>query len=163
MCAKKKDEWNFVERMRLFQKAGIAKSRDIQTEKQIPEEMEYVGDINAALRNIMGIIKPSQSKPGTMIYLIMYDIEHNKIRTYIAKYLEEKQCVRIQKSIFMAQTEYAVFNEIYQTLKEVQEVYDNNDSILLVPIATDQLRALKAIGQNIDFELFQGNKNTLFF
>lgn len=48
-------------------------------------------------------------------------------------------------------------------MKEVQECYDNNDSILLIPISTDEIRAMKLIGKNIDFDLAIKNRNTLFF
>lgn len=97
-----------------------------------------------------------------MIYFIMYDIESNKVRTLVAKYLIRKGCTRVQKSIFIASTERPVFDEIRKDLKEVQECYDNSDSILLVPVSTDEIRAMKVIGQNIDFDLALKNKNTLF-
>lgn len=93
----------------------------------------------------------------------MYDIENNKIRTQIAKYLKKKGCVRVQKSIFLASTERATFNEIHSTIRQVQEVYDNYDSIFFVPVSVDQLRAMKVVGQSISYELILGNKNTLFF
>jgi CRISPR-associated protein Cas2 len=32
-----------------------------------------------------------------------------------------------------------------------------------VPVSTDELRAMKIIGQNIDVDLIVRNKNTLFF
>ena len=97
-----------------------------------------------------------------MIYFIMYDIESNKVRTLVAKYLIRKGCTRVQKSIFIASSERPVFDEIRKDLKEVQECYDNSDSILLVPVSTDEIRAMKVIGQNIDFDLALKNKNTLF-
>ena len=56
-----------------------------------------------------------------------------------------------------------VFDEIKDDLKEVQACYDNKDSILLVPLSTEQIQAMKIIGQNIDVDLIMGNKNTLFF
>lgn len=160
---KKRYELGYVEKLRLMKQAGIAKSKDIKTNLQMPANLQNIEDISENIRKIIGIIQAPQKSTSTMIYLIMYDIENNKVRTYISKYLEEKQCIRIQKSIFIAQTEISIFTEIHQTLKEVQEIYDNHDSILIFPIAADQLRALKIIGKNIDFELFQGNKNTLFF
>ncbi len=92
----------------------------------------------------------------------MYDIESNKVRTLVAKYLIRKGCTRVQKSIFIASTERPVFDEIRKDLKEVQECYDNSDSIILVPVSTDEIRAMKVIGQNIDFDLALKNKNTLF-
>ncbi len=98
-----------------------------------------------------------------MLYFVMYDIENDKIRNHIAKFLIRKGCTRVQKSIFLADTQRQIYSEIHQTLKEVQEVYDNHDSIFLVPIASDDLRAMKVIGENLDLDLTLGNKNTLFF
>lgn len=97
-----------------------------------------------------------------MIYFIMYDIEHNKIRNYIAKYLERKGCSRIQKSIFIANTDRKLYNEIHNTLKAVQEMYENNDSIFFVPASTDEIKAIKIIGKSIDFDFITGSKTTLF-
>ncbi|WP_249170570.1 hypothetical protein [Porphyromonas levii] len=48
-------------------------------------------------------------------------------------------------------------------LAEVQACYDNEDSILIVPISTDYLQAMKVIGAAIDVDLILKRKNTLFF
>ena len=98
-----------------------------------------------------------------MLFFIMYDIENNKVRTSIAKYLEQNACLRVQKSIFFAETKRSVFNQIHSDLKHIQELYDNHDSIFMVPVSTDQVRAMKIIGQNTDFDIVVGNNNTLFF
>ena len=93
----------------------------------------------------------------------MYDIENNKVRTSIAKYLIKNGCLRVQKSIFFAESERSVFNKINSDLKHIQKLYENDDSIFMVPVSADQMRAMKIIGQNTDFDLIIGNKNTLFF
>ena len=98
-----------------------------------------------------------------MIFFIMYDIESNKVRRYIAKYLEKKGCTRIQRSIFLADADTAIYNEIKNDLTEVQACYDNNDSILVVPISPDYLRAMKIIGQSIDLDIITRSKTSLFF
>jgi len=92
----------------------------------------------------------------------MYDIEHNKIRNYIAKYLQRKGCTRVQKSIFLASTDRKKYDEIQNTLKSVQEMYENNDSVFFVPVSTDEIRAMKVIGKSVDFDLITGSRNTLF-
>lgn len=98
-----------------------------------------------------------------MIYFVMYDIENNKVRSLISKYLLKKGCMRVQKSIFLADTDRKVYDDIRKDLHEVQQCYDNNDSILLVPVSTDEIQAMKIIGQNIDVDLILKNRNTLFF
>lgn len=98
-----------------------------------------------------------------MLFFVMYDIESNKVRRYVVKYLERQGCTRIQKSIFLADLEMSKFNEIKNDLAEVQAVYENNDSILVVPITTEYLRSMKIIGQNIDIDVITHSRNTLFF
>lgn len=98
-----------------------------------------------------------------MICFIMYDITSNKVRTLIAKFLLRKGCIRIQKSIFMADMPSDEVQDIAQKLTEIQKMYDNNDSILIVPLSEDYARAMKIIGQDVDIDLILHSKNTLFF
>ena len=98
-----------------------------------------------------------------MLFFVMYDIESNKVRRYVVKYLERKGCTRIQKSIFLADLSMDKYQDIRNDLAEVQAAYDNNDSILVVPITTDYLRSMKIIGQNIDVDIITHTRNTLFF
>lgn len=98
-----------------------------------------------------------------MICFIMYDITSNKVRTSIAKFLLKKGCTRVQKSIFMADMPSDEVQDIAQKLSEIQKMYDNNDSILIVPLSEDYARAMKIIGQDVDIELILHSKNTLFF
>lgn len=98
-----------------------------------------------------------------MLFFIMYDIESNKVRYYVSKYLERKGCFRIQRSIFLADLNKSVYDEIKSDLAEVQSLYDNHDSIIVCPISTDQLRAMKVIGNDINIEIITHNRNTIFF
>lgn len=98
-----------------------------------------------------------------MICFIMYDITSNKVRTSIAKFLLKKGCTRVQKSIFMADMPSDEVEDIAQKLTEIQKMYDNNDSILIVPLSEDYARAMKIIGQEVDIDLILHSKNTLFF
>lgn len=115
------------------------------------------------IRQILKIISTSETKPGYMICFIMYDITSNKVRTLIAKFLLKKGCTRVQKSIFMADMPSDEVQDIAQKLTEIQKMYDNNDSILIVPLSEDYARAMKIIGQDVDIDLILHSKNTLFF
>lgn len=46
---------------------------------------------------------------------------------------------------------------------DVQAAYDNHDSILVVPISTDYLWAMRVIGKAIDVNVIMHSQNTLFF
>ena len=118
-------------------------------------------------QKVMTIMRWMQSKgrikPLTMLYLIMYDITDNKIRTHVAKYLISKGCMRIQKSVFLSRSTRSTYKEIHSTLREINEVYDNHDSILVLPVPEDKFNHLKMIGQNINFEVVLNKRNVLFF
>ncbi len=72
-------------------------------------------------------------------------------------------CFRIRESIFLADTPAETMDKIRSDLKEVQECYDVDDCILVVPISTDYLQAMKIIGKTIDVDIIMQTKNTLFF
>jgi len=156
---KKKSKMSFVEKMLLLHKAGL-------THKNISEETkdyDEIDDLSLRIKKILEISERNHLDSKKMLYFVMYDIENNKVRTLISKYLIKKGCQRVQKSIFFAESDRLVYNEIKKDLLEVQESYDNKDSIFLVPVSTDQMRAMKIIGQNIDFDIVIQGKNTLFF
>lgn len=155
----KKRPISFPERIRKIKSAGILQSKSLSPATDI-EEMD---SLETRIKKIIGLFDKFKNKSTTMIYFVMYDIEDNKVRREIAKYLERMGCVRVQKSIFLAETERAVYRQISLNLAEINQMYDNNDSILLVPVSTDQIGAMKIIGQEIEVDAILNNKNTLFF
>jgi len=150
----------FLKKMMLIKRAGISKYRSINHPVINGEGPK---DLRSRISNLLKITIDTDLKQNEMIYFIMYDIENNKIRQHIAKYLEKKGCVRVQKSIFIARTEHKIFEDISMTLKKVQEIYKNDDSIFLVPVSTDHLRAMKIIGMNVNFDMVLERRNTMFF
>jgi CRISPR-associated protein Cas2 len=128
-------------------------------------DLDYleIDDLSTRIKKILDIYERNHLNPKQMLYFVMYDIENDKVRRLISKYLEKKSCQRVQRSIFFAESDRSVYNQIKKDLQEVQETYDNNDSIFIVPVSTDQLQAMKIIGQNIDFDIIIKSKNTLFF
>lgn len=78
-------------------------------------------------------------------------------------FLLKKGSTRVQKSIFMADMPSDEVQDIAQKLTEILKMYDNNDSILIVPLSEDYARAMKIIGQEVDIDLILHSKNTLFF
>lgn len=156
----KSDSAGFFERMMKIKAAGLGNRAQIKERK--PDELELL-PLEKRIELVLGLFNQATLKAGNMIYFVMYDIEHNKIRTYMAKYLLKKGCIRVQKSIFLASTNRVLFDEIYKTLLDVQSVYDNHDSIFMVPVSQEQLLAMKVIGQNLQFDIVSENRNTLFF
>ena len=150
----------YIEVLRKLARAGVAHSPEIN--RQVGN-LEGLPTLQQRVNHILGIVNLPHRKPTNMLFFVMYDIESDKVRRHIAKYLERKGCTRVQRSIFLADLDTADYQEIKSDLAEVQSLYDNHDSIIVCPISTDQLRAMRIIGQQIDVDIITHNRNTLFF
>ncbi len=156
----KKIKLTFSEKLLRIKHAGLKNLRPPDVDDPHVDKLETVEE---RIERIFRILNKYQNNPGKMVFFIMYDIENNKVRNQIAKYLLKKGCIRIQKSIFLAETERKLYQELHKTLKEVQDVYENNDSILFVPLSVDELKAMKMIGQQVDIDFIMNNRSTMFF
>ena len=157
--AKKKKELTFYEKILKIKKAGLSNGSNLIT----PVEKNAILPLSERLPMVDKILKNFSSRKADDMYaFIMYDIENNKIRTQIAKYLISKGCVRVQKSVFLAELKRKSYSEIYQTLFEINSMYNNHDSIFFVPVGEDILNNMKIVGQNINFELITDLPNTIF-
>ena len=156
----KQKEISFVEKMQKYIHAGISES---VVPNRLYNEMEDLLELEERIRRVLGIIDNVKRPATNMLFFLMYDIESNKVRNQVAKYLIRKGCTRVQRSIFLADLANSEYNSIRQDLAEVQAAYDNKDSILIVPISTDYLQSMKIIGQKIELDIIMHNKNTLFF
>ena len=129
------------------------------------EEGDVAMEMKSLPDRIGMILRIVQSKPiksTTMNYLILYDIEKDKVRGLIAKYLLSKGCVRIQKSVFLAHTDHQKFEEIKSTLTDINDIYHNKDSIIMVPLNVSDARSMKLIGQNVNISQIIDPPNTVF-
>lgn len=126
-------------------------------------EWDKLPDLKSRIQKILGMIESPERSPSNMLFFVMYDIESNKVRRLVAKYLEEKGCTRVQKSIFLADLPIATYESIRKDLTEVQACYENQDSIMVVPVSTDMMRSMKVIGKNLSIDLITHSRTTLFF
>jgi CRISPR-associated protein Cas2 len=156
---RKKPALTFAQKMLKCYASGISPdSPDLRKDISV----EDLPSVESRIEDVLNIVKRKHDK-SRMLFFVMYDIENNKVRNQVVKYLLRKGCFRVQKSIFLADLEHAAYQDIKNDLTEVQACYENADSILVVPISTDYLQAMKIIGKNIDIDLVMKNKNTLFF
>ncbi|MEW6136395.1 MAG: CRISPR-associated endonuclease Cas2 [Bacteroidota bacterium] len=153
---KKTPRVSFIQKMLALKRAGIKPVNPVQT---ATDALEPLPD---RIKKILGITQTPQ-KAEEMTYWIMYDIEDNKIRRYIARYLEKKGFLRVQKSVFLARSERNDFKEIAETLREVNQMYENHDSIILIPVSTDELHAMHLIGKDVGIEAYEKKPNSLIF
>ena len=153
---KKTPRQSFLQKMLAMKRAGI---KPINPAAEPASETE---PLPQRIQKIIGLTQTPQ-KAEEMTYWIMYDIEDNKIRRYISRYLEKKGFLRVQKSVFLARSERNDFREIADTLREVNQMYENHDSIILIPVSSDELHAMHIIGRDTGIEAYENRPNTVIF
>jgi CRISPR-associated protein Cas2 len=102
-----------------------------------------------------------KSNVDTMLFFVMYDIEDHKVRFHVAKYLKKQGCTRVQKSIFLGNAPMKVYREIADTLREVNALYDNGDSIMVLPVTKESMVQLNVIGKDLDYKMVVSPPNVL--
>ncbi len=157
---KRKTALTYLERLKALQEATLDHSPSIGHEIR---NLEQMPSLDVRVKKILGILDHPRRPIGNMLFFVMYDIESNKVRYNVVKYLQRKGCTRIQKSIFLADLSSEAYQSIRNDLSEIQSLYDNHDSIIICPISTDLLQNMKIIGQNIDIDIIMKSRNTLFF
>ncbi len=158
--AKKKTEISFVQMMRKFNRAGIEGS---PSPNRRGCKIDDITSLEDRIDKLLGLVNQINRPSSNMIFFVMYDIENNKVRNHVAKYLLRQGCTRVQRSVFIADLPNSNYDSIRNDLTEVQAAYENNDSILIVPISTDYLTAMRVIGQTIEMDIITHKRNTLFF
>lgn len=165
MPRKKRPAITILQMMGQLKDSGMSHTTEIphsptETKKQ---DWEDLPDLQSRIRKILAMTESPERSPGNMLFFVMYDIESDKVRRLVAKYLEEKGCTRVQRSIFLADLPIATYERIRNDLAEVQSCYENADSILVVPVSTDMMRSMKIIGKNISIDVITNSRTTLFF
>ena len=54
------------------------------------------------------------------------------------------------------------FDEIKETLSAINDIYENSDSIILIPLNVSDARSMKLIGKNVDINQIVNRPNTVF-
>ena len=150
-----------LEALRKLAQAGVQDSP--RPTRHIDQDLDELPSLESRISCLLGIANETSRPTTNMIFFTMYDIESNKVRRLIAKYLISKGCTRIQDSIFLADLPRPTYEEVKRDLAEVQSLYDNHDSIIVCPISTDQLHAMHVIGEQVDVDIITHKRNTLFY
>lgn len=156
----KKTALHYLEVLRKLKSSGLGDSPVIN---RLSVDTDGMPTLQQRIDAVLGLIHQTKKQGDKMLFFIMYDIENNKVRYNIVKYLERMGCHRIQKSIFLANLSMDKYENIRNNLVEVQSLYENHDSIIVCPVSSDILRSMKIIGQNINLDVITQSKNTLFF
>jgi CRISPR-associated protein Cas2 len=88
-----------------------------------------------------------------MLFFVMYDIEDHKVRRHVANYLKRNGCLRMQKSVFIGQATQKTYQSIAHTLAEINAMYQNGDSILVLPITQETITRLQVIGKEVNYRM----------
>jgi CRISPR-associated endonuclease Cas2 len=161
MAKPKPREFNLKEQIAKIQNAGLFRPPEQEIDSNLSEE-DQLAPLPERIKKILGILQSKPVKSTTMNYLIMYDIQNNKVRTLVSKYLLKNGCIRVQKSVFLVHSDHKKFDEIRDTLVEINEIYENSDSIILVPLNISDARSMKLIGKNVNIERIIDPPNTVF-
>lgn len=162
----KKPPLTFVEKMRKLHEAGLDINHKVccaQSGEDGNNGDGRLASIDERIQRVLGLCANGRKRQGKMLFFVMYDIESNKVRNLVCKYLIRNGCSRIQRSIFLADQSVDVYNKIREDLAQVQECYDNEDSIIVLPVTTDYLKMMKVIGKNLNMDIITRSKTTLFF
>lgn len=161
---RKQREVSYHERLLRLRKAGLRSplTTDLSKGKVYRGDFDKEDSLSSrVLRLVQWLQQYKIEKKDEMLYFVMYDISDHKVRTQIAKYLIKKGCMRVQKSVYLAKSDVKIYKEISTVLKEVNEVYENEDSIMILPVSEDKLHAMRVIGKNIEYELVTREENVL--
>lgn len=159
MAKKKSPTEAFFEKMQRIREAGLGERSHL---KQSNTDHSLL-PLSVRLPLVEKILRKYHlKKPTDMYAFILYDIENNKIRNHVAKFLLKKGCIRVQKSVFLANLKRKEYEEIHTTINKVNSMYDNHDSFFFIPVGEDILNNMKIVGKNVDFELIVNPGNTFF-
>lgn len=160
MSRRERKPIDYMEALRKLKNAGLSASTQINTPRG---DVEHLPALSDRVDQLLGIVNRRKRPASNMLFFVMYDIESNKVRYYIVKYLIAKGCTRVQKSIFLADLPADMYERIKSDMAEVQSLYENHDSIIVCPVSVDMLYCMKVIGKSINMDIILHNKNTLFF
>lgn len=152
----KSDEKKLFQYIKTVRKAGLSGEQLIRTKNA------FQGNAGEHFKAVITYLKKiNHLKPNEMFCFIMYDIESNKVRNQVAKYLIKKGCMRVQKSVFAAHLKIETFHKIADTLSVINDIYKNDDSIFLLPVNEENINRLKVIGKDTDLDIVTTPRNTL--
>lgn len=92
----------------------------------------------------------------------MYDISDGYTRKSVAGYLLREGCLRVQHSVFMGNLPYSSMKLIVQTLKDIKQAYDNDDSYIIVPLRKESLDAMVAMGNRTNLDMVLRQRHVVF-
>ncbi len=158
--SKKDIHKEFLRRVHIKSRAGL--SNTTQLCESYEHQLTFLESTNDRIEKIMTMIQNRKKQLHSVYVYVIYDISDSKIRGHVAKYLERNGLARVQFSVFFGDVKRDCYMKLRATLKEINEMYTNQDSIFIIPVGEDILNKTTVIGKNIDFEIMASHKSTFF-
>ena len=96
-----------------------------------------------------------------VVFVVMYDITDDRVRKYVADFLLREGMVRIQKSVFLGKRPVKAYRMLADKLHEINGMYANYDSILVMPVPEDKAYRMRVIGVDLDVRMVLARPNVL--
>lgn len=98
-----------------------------------------------------------------MLKIIMYDIDGDKPRTKLAKYLEREGFIRLQYSVFAGDIKAHHWKKVWGRLKLFfEEKCQPHDKIYVTKIDADNFRKMEGLGEKPDIPYILNEQNSLY-
>jgi CRISPR-associated protein Cas2 len=120
-------------------------------------------ELPSLVKAIIEFIDTSQSMKIGNLYLLTYDITDNRTRKLISDYLVRMGMSRIQKSVFLGVLSPDGIKGLVHDLYQVNALYENNDSIAVIPLSRDKFEQSEMIGMDLHFKGFTKPPNCVVF
>lgn len=147
--------------MKKIKESGLSNSKQL-VETKLKKDPFLDICLAERVNAILEMIGNKKRNNSHVFVYVIYDVSDSKIRGHIAKYLQRNGLIRVQLSVFFGDISREVFNNIKQVLTKINHMYDNSDSIFIIPVGEDILNKTTVIGVNVDFEIIAEVKTTLF-
>jgi len=150
-------EVDFAARVRKARAAGLRYTPALQGDDS--------GNMIERAKRVMDFFAQANAdaKTDEVVFWVCYDISNNRIRRYLAKYLRQKGCIRVQRSVFLGRMPRNAFQTLCKSLHEVNEMYENHDSVIVMPVSTDAAAKTRFIGENVSVEWVLAPRRMLWF
>ena len=146
------------EQMARLRRSGLSGSRWLEAAPVSTEAPDAAQSLAQRLQQLRAL-RPQ--KITDMMCFIAYDIESNKVRTKVAKFLIQQGCHRIQKSVYFARLSRRQYRQVVQALRTINELYENQDSIFFLPVGEDNMSKLEVVGRDLYLEVAREQHHTV--
>lgn len=88
-----------------------------------------------------------------MNYMVSYDVSNDKIRRLVSDYLKNIGFVRIQKSVFLGEIKFEVYEKMTSYIDTL--INKKSDSICCIPISKNDYYNILSMGNLGDYRIYE--------